>query len=156
MVMRKLLKYCAFIWFLTVSVACHKDEVPVPEHKMHWIVGNWYLVSDSDNLAQTGEIEIHLSFAADGTFELQQKLGDVARFSTYSGTYSVSYVKAPSYVERSSAGISGSGDSVLVSGIYSDGSPWADDYYAEFVSAGGLLVMTAVNSSLVCTYERLR
>lgn len=156
MVMRKLLKYCAFIWFLTVSVACHKDEVPVPEHKMHWIVGNWYLVADSDNLAQTGEIEIHLSFAADGTFELRQKLGDVARFSTYSGTYSILYSENLSSKELPSGGSSGAGDSALISGVYSDGSPWADDYYAEFASADGLLVMTAVNSSLVCTYERLK
>ncbi len=154
--MRKLLKYCAFIWFLTVSVACRKDEAPVPEQKMHWIVGDWHLISDSDNLAQTGEIEIHLSFAADGTFELRQKLGDVARFSTYSGTYSISYSENLSSRELPFDGNSGAGDSALISGVYSDGSPWADDYYAEFASAGGLLVMTAVNSPLVCTYERLR
>ena len=64
-----------------------------------------------------------MAFYVDYTFDLYQKVGEGAH-RYYKGTYTV--------------------DKTIVSGVYSDGTPWASDYNVTFVN--GNMIMTSTSS----------
>ena len=85
----------------------------------HNIVGEWYY-SDQES---GQDIEIFVAFNIDRTFDLYQKIGEgYPRHLT--GTYEV--------------------DRTLVSGMYSDRTPWASDYNVSFVDGNMIMTSTAV------------
>lgn len=85
----------------------------------HNIVGEWYY-SDQES---GQDIEIFVAFNIDRTFDLYQKIGEgYPRHLT--GTYEV--------------------DRTLVSGMYSDRTPWASDYNVSFVNGNMIMTSTAV------------
>ena len=85
----------------------------------HNIVGEWYF-SDQES---GQDIEIFVAFNIDRTFDLYQKIGEgYPRHLT--GTYEV--------------------DRTLVSGMYSDRTPWASDYNVSFVDGNMIMTSTTV------------
>jgi hypothetical protein len=85
----------------------------------HNIVGEWYY-SDQES---GQDIEIFVAFNIDRTFDLYQKIGEgYPRHLT--GTYEV--------------------DRTLVSGMYSDRTPWASDYNVSFVDGNMIMTSTTV------------
>lgn len=85
----------------------------------HNIVGEWYF-SDQES---GQDIEIFVAFNIDRTFDLYQKIGE-GYPRHLSGTYEV--------------------DRTLVSGMYSDRTPWASDYNVSFVDGNMIMTSTAV------------
>lgn len=85
----------------------------------HNIVGEWYY-SDQES---GQDIEIFVAFNIDRTFDLYQKIGE-GYPRHLSGTYEV--------------------DRTLVSGMYSDRTPWASDYNVSFVDGNMIMTSTAV------------
>lgn len=132
--MKRVLYIIALAAVLAIS-SCKKDKGPDMAPMM---VGEWHLVemvgTDSQNLPQ-----VYLDLRADRSFDLFQKVGDVQRYSRYTGTYTVTGNK--------------------VTGEYSDGIKWGGDkrngitYTVTFDN--GDLCMTADNESgEVCRYEK--
>lgn len=89
------------------------------------IVSEWQLVEMTGYDAADLPV-VYIEFAADKNFVIYQKVGDVARFRKYNGTYSV-------------------GGST-VSGEYSDGKKWGCKYSASIEADGEVLVMTALET----------
>lgn len=85
----------------------------------HNIVGEWYY-SDQES---GQDIEIFVAFNIDRTFDLYQKIGE-GYPRHLSGTYEV--------------------DRTLVSGMYSDRTPWASDYNVSFVDGNMIMTSTTV------------
>lgn len=85
----------------------------------HNIVGEWYF-SDQES---GQDIEIFVAFNIDRTFDLYQKIGE-GYPRHLSGTYEV--------------------DRTLVSGMYSDRTPWASDYNVSFVDGNMIMTSTTV------------
>ena len=85
----------------------------------HNIVGEWYY-SDQES---GQDIEIFVAFNIDRTFDLYQKIGE-GYPRHLSGTYEV--------------------DRTLVSGMYSDRTPWASDYNVSFVNGNMIMTSTSV------------
>lgn len=103
-----------------------------PEGKKDSIEGEWKLESYYGKAAESATVpaQVYLSFHK-GQFELFQKLGG-GHFSRFSGSYS--YRKG------------------AISGTYSDGSPWAQDYIVA-VSHGKMEMTVYVNDAeLTCVY----
>lgn len=86
------------------------------------IVGDWHLISwDS-----VSNIDVYISFAADGTFELYQ-LAEHAGYDYYTGRYSLE------------------SDGRLLTGVYSDNVPWATSYACGIDAAGTTLSLFSQN-----------
>ncbi len=82
----------------------------------HNIVGEWYYSDEESGQ----EIEVFVAFNVGGTFDLYQKIG--AGYPRHlTGTYEV--------------------NRTLVSGMYSDRTPWASAYNVSF--ADGNMIMTS-------------
>ena len=81
------------------------------------ILGEWHSTSISVNG------DIYLSFSEDKTYELYQKIGDGPHY-LYKGKYNF--------------------DGQILSGTYSDYTPWAHDY--KVTRSGGSLTLTSVAS----------
>lgn len=105
-----------------VFTGCKKDKgssLPV-------ITGRWELADMITKAVQIGDqkVEVYLTFNADGTFLIEQMLGQ-GRFCTYDGTWN----------------LSGS----TLSGQYSDGNTWGAVY--EVGVEDDTLRMTAQNDN---------
>lgn len=87
------------------------------------IVAEWQLAEMTGYDAADIPV-VYIEFKADNEFVIYQKVGDVARFRRYNGTYSV--------------------DGSIVSGKYSDKKAWGSDYRASLEADGSVLVMTAL------------
>ena len=109
------------------SISCgNTDPGPDVAEK---IVAEWHLVSVS---GLSSVPQVYVDFAADGAFELYQKVGE-GRYRKYDGAYEVA-------------------GSVL-SGKYSDGEKWGSGYTAAF--DGDYMTLTADNGSgEVWKYEK--
>ena len=105
----------ALLLLLLGAVACKKDKNPGSG-----IFGEWMLVSypgsDSDGAAK---IDVYLNFRDDGSFELFQKIGG-GHYSSLTGTFSF--------------------DGGILSGSYSNGSPWGGTY--DVIISDDSMVMT--------------
>lgn len=112
---------CTKILLLVIAAAlamgCKKDNKNAPID----IIGTWELMDIKTKSAQIGEetVEVKMTFNADNTFALEQKLGD-GRFQPYSGTWQLTETK--------------------LSGKYSDGKTWGAVY--EVSREGDVLTMT--------------
>lgn len=115
--MKKLLYFAAAaVAVIFMTSACHEKD-----EVQHRIVGEWkYQDEESGN-----DIDIRVAFYVDYTFDLYQKVGEGAH-RYYKGTYTV--------------------DKTLVSGVYSDGTPWASEYNVTFVN--GNMIMTPTSSEV--------
>lgn len=86
------------------------------------IVAEWQLTEMTDYEASALP-SIYIEFTADLNFVIYQKVGEVARYRKYDGTYAI--------------------DGSTISGKYSDGEDWGSSYRAAFEADGDVLVMTA-------------
>ena len=95
--------------------ACSNPE----EEKMEIIAGEWHYTTTESGV----QIDVYLGLYADYTFDLYQKIGDGPHY-LYKGKYSF--------------------DGQILSGTYSDYTPWAHDY--KVTRSGGSLTLTSVAS----------
>lgn len=87
------------------------------------LVAEWKLVEMTGY--EASELpEVYIEFTSADEFVIYQKVGDVARFRKYNGSYTV--------------------DRSVVTGVYSDGKKWGADYRASLENGGDVLVMTAL------------
>lgn len=130
--MKNINKILMLLCVAFLSISCGSKKGADGPQVSSSIIAEWHLVSVS-GIASSAVPQVYISFAADGTFEMYQKVGSVMRYRKYDGTYTVS--------------------GNVVAGKYKDGETWGSDYAVSF--DGELLVMTAKNGSEeVCKYEK--
>ena len=112
----KCTKILLLIVLSVLAMGCKKDK-----KKGLDITGTWELVDMKTKAIQIGEetIEVVMTFNADNTFSLEQKLG-AGRFQSYSGTWQLTETR--------------------LTGKYSDGKDWGAAY--EVTREGDVLTMT--------------
>ena len=86
---------------------------------MEIVAGEWHYTITESGV----QIDVYLGLYADYTFDLYQKIGDGPHY-LYKGKYSF--------------------DGQILSGTYSDYTPWAHDY--KVTRSGGSLTLTSVAS----------
>ena len=97
-----------------------------PEDKiLDKVVGEWHYVSSTE--------DVYVAFSADCTFELYQKMGDGLLRYRYTGTYEF--------------------DGTVLTGVYADYTPWADEYTVTS-SANSLTLTSVSNPQYSMKYER--
>ena len=113
--MKRFLYFAAAVFaVLFMASACNEKD-----EVQHRIVGEWkYVDEESGN-----DLDIRVAFYVDYTFDLYQKVGEGAH-RYFTGTYTV--------------------DRKHVTGMYSDGTPWASEYDVAFVN--GNMTMTSTSS----------
>lgn len=113
--MKRFLYFAAAVFaVLFMASACNEKD-----EVQHRIVGEWkYVDEESGN-----DLDIRVAFNLDSTFDLYQKIGEGAH-RYFTGTYTV--------------------DRKHVTGMYSDGTPWASEYDVAFVN--GNMTMTSTSS----------
>lgn len=111
---------------IAAAVSCKSDEMRSKED----LVGDWHYAGTENGVA----MDIWLSLNLDDTFEMYQMVGE--------GAYWKSTGKYTADIETG-----------IISGRYSDKTPWAHDY--EFSVNGSVLTLTAVDTpSYTTTYKR--
>lgn len=133
--MKKIIYIVSVLALAAMSVSCKKDKGPDIASA---IVAEWHLI-EMTGYEASAVPEVYMEFKADRTFELYQKVGDVLRYSKYTGTYTVS------------------GNSVT--GEYSDGIKWGGDsrngVTYNVTMEGQVMCMAVQNgSSEICRYEK--
>lgn len=123
--MKKIISKILFCTMALFAVAACSD----PEaEKLEKIVGEWHYSGTESGVA----IDVYIGFSQDYTFELYQKIGDGPHY-LYKGKYKF--------------------DGEIISGTYSDYTPWAHDYKVS--KSGGSLVLTSVmDPEYSMTYAR--
>lgn len=84
------------------------------------LIGDWHYAGTENGITE----DVWLSLSADETFEMYQLIGEGAYWRS-TGTYDVDI------------------ESGVISGMYSDQTPWGHDY--EFSVSGNSLTLTAVD-----------
>lgn len=111
---------------LVLAVGCQKEEERIKE----MLVGDWHYAGTDNNVA----IDVWVSFSADGTFDMYQKVGDGVYWHS-AGKYSFDAEKK------------------LITGSYDDKTPWKYDY--KYSVSESRLLMTAVQlDSYSVTYSK--
>ena len=112
----KYTRMLSLVVLAVLALGCKKDEPKGLD-----ITGAWELMDMKTKAIQIGEqtVEVVMTFNADNTFALEQKLG-VGRFQSYSGTWQLTETK--------------------LTGKYSDGKAWGAAY--EVAREGNVLTMT--------------
>ena len=112
--MKKIISNILFCAMALFAVAACSD----PEaEKLEKIVGEWHYSGTESGT----EVDVYIGFSQDYTFELYQKIGEGPHY-LYKGKYKF--------------------DGEVLSGTYSDYTPWAHDYKVS--KTGGSLVLTSV------------
>ena len=127
--MKKILYFLTALAMIAIS-SCKPEEKPSNEEPMDYkahLTGEWHCAP-----AQY-DADIYIAFNQDGSFDLYQKIGD-GRHRHYSGRWN-------------------SEDSIL-SGTYSDGSPWGSTYQLVFNDANTLVLTATDSSEEAMTYAR--
>ena len=128
MVMMKFLKTAALaLAVLGACLSCGKKEKALD------ITGEWNLVALETRAASIGDqtVDVYISFASSGTFEMYQMLG-TGRYRKYSGTWT----------------LTGS----TLTGKYSDGTQWGSSYEVGRRSEDMLTLSSA--SGEIGTYKK--
>ena len=84
------------------------------------LVGEWQLKTWTGETPQ--DFDIYLSFGADNTFEIYQRLAEV-KYQKYSGKYEIR--------------------NGMLGGVYSDGKPFGSTYDIAFDESGNTLTLTS-------------
>ena len=104
--------------------ACSNPE----EEKMEIIGGEWHYTATESGV----QIDVYLGLYSDYTFDLYQKIGDGPHY-LYKGKYQF--------------------DGQTLTGVYSDYTPWANDY--QVTRSGSSLILTSVsNPDYSVTYTK--
>lgn len=115
---------------LTAAVVMTFTGCEEKDEVVRRIVGEWLYTDEESGQ----DIEIYISFDVDDTFELFQKIGEGAhRYRT--GTYNV--------------------DMDYVTGMYSDGTPWASDYILFFAD-DEMVMKSAHSQGYYAVYRKVR
>ena len=93
------------------------------------IVGEWHYSGVEEGVQE----DIWIAFSQDMTFELYQKMGDGLLRYRYTGTYEF--------------------DGTVLTGVYADYTPWADEYTVTS-SANSLTLTSVSNPQYSMKYER--
>lgn len=111
-----------------LSASCGKEDKTVK------IAGEWNIVSIETKTASIGSqsIDVYISFMEDGQFMLWQKTGS-GRYEKFTGSWTLS--------------------SDVLSGTYSDGSAWANDYDVS-LSGNTLTLSSRTAPSEISVYQR--
>lgn len=123
--MNKIVKIFVTFVFLLGMFSCQSDEVRQKED----LIGEWHYEGVESGI----NIDVWLALSADDTFEMYQMVGEGAYWKS-TGSYEVDTQKG------------------VISGYYSDKTPWAYDY--EFSVSGGNLTLVAVGTDSKTTYKR--
>lgn len=124
--MKKIVYIFAAVAALILTASCQKEAGRL----MNDIVGDWHYSAEESGVKE----DIWISFAADGTFEMYQKIGE--------GPY---WHSKGEYTADPATGI--------LTGVYSDRYPWKYSYKVE--AGTGTLQMTAVElEGHTLTYTR--
>lgn len=117
----------ALVFAALASLSCGKTPKPLD------ITGEWNLVNVQSRAAVVGEqtVDVYLSFAEDGSFELFQMIG-AGRFRKFDGTWTLS--------------------GEILTGRYSDGKAWASSYSVAL--DGDSLTLTGGDGKEEDTYRR--
>ena len=116
--MKSRLFLLAALFVALASVGCNKEpETPAVDYAKV-IVGQWHCAPEGY------DVDVYVSFEAEGTFNEYQRLGD-GGYRHYTGTWSV--------------------EKDVLSGVYSDGVEWGSSYTISFDGAN--MILTATNDS---------
>lgn len=127
-----------FIYILVAAAAslmlasCNKEPLPTVDG----MIGTWQLVSiDGDELmtksfSDAEGLDVKITFAQD-TFVLNQRAGSNTEYTTYTGKWTLS--------------------KNILSGTYSDGSPWSSTYKVAINGRS----MTLESSSETQVYKKI-
>jgi hypothetical protein len=116
MIMKKFLSRIVLCAAAVLSfAACSNPE----EEKMEIIAGEWHYTTTESGV----QIDVYLGLYTDYTFDLYQKIGDGPHY-LYKGKYEF--------------------DGQILSGTYSDYTPWANDY--QVTRSGSSLTLTSVSA----------
>lgn len=125
----------ALLGLILSSASCNSGLIDPKEIKKKTnVVGNWELI-DITKSVQIGDatIVVYIEFRENFTFSLSQQMG-TGRFKSYSGTYAV--------------------EEGILSGKYSDGTPFATTYKVE--RNENILNLTTQNATQETHVYRLR
>lgn len=123
---------------LTV-VSCSKKADDGDDGEVTLLSDGWKLVSWNGHTEIAGSI--YLQLESDGTFALYQQVGDLATagYRKFTGTYRIEDDEATGQV---------------MSGTYSDGTPWAASYLLESRTSEELR-LRALPENIVSVYARI-
>lgn len=106
-------------------------KVDVSATELSFIVGSWHIKSFCGEAA---EIDLYIKFDYMGCFTILQRSGDMA-YVEYVGTYEID------------------NENSVISGEYSDGEKWANNYKFSLNSNSELVLESLSESGEVTTYE---
>lgn len=125
--MKKLfVKILALLALAAAFAGCKKDD-GAPETGR--IVGEWHYANGQTGAAQ---IDVYLAFDANSTFAVYQKIGEGA-YRRYTGTYTL--------------------EGNALTGVYSNGDPWASGYTVNIEADGSLCLTSAADPNYVVKYS---
>lgn len=116
-----------FIAALCLLTSCEKEQTLAER-----LVGDWHCTATST------DAEIYVTFTAEKTFVLYQKIGEGA-YRVYNGIYELTAPAAE-------------GATYTLSGQYNDGSPWGAEYSVESKDRN---VLTLTAQGVSETYDRI-
>ena len=117
--MKKILAFAALMAGLLLT-ACGEKEEPLN------IIGTWSLKTVQTKAASLGgtSVDVYIVFNEDNSFSLYQKVGSTGRYSSYSGTWTLT--------------------GTSLSGKYSDGKSWGSTYEVSQDKERTTLVLTSI------------
>lgn len=124
--MRNILKFLAIFAIVIAFTSCKSEDVRFKED----LVGDWHYEGEENGV----NIDVWLSFSEDDTFKMYQLVGEGAYWSS-TGKYYYDLQKG------------------IISGRYSDQTPWAHEY--NFHVESGRLTLTPIGHEAPSTvYKR--
>jgi len=123
----KKIVYILLLTAATLLASCSKDSKPVSSED---IIGTWTLMTIDGN--SCGELSVWITLS-ESTFDIYQRASSKVFYDHYTGTWSIS--------------------NGILSGKYTDGTPWADTYKAE-ISDKIVLSLTGITSGEVSIYNK--
>ena len=123
--MKKIVYIFAAVAALILTASCQKEA----GRHMDDIVGDWHYSAEESGVKE----DIWISFAADGTFGMYQKIGE-GRHRKYTGNWSM--------------------EGNVLSGSYSDDTAWGSSYNVTFDGDSKMILTATEDSRESYTYSR--